>query len=326
MHAIIPVAGIGTRLRPFTHSLPKVLVNVAGKPILGHILDSLVAQGITSATIITGYKGELVEEYVSNNYKLNATFVQQDEMLGLGHAIWTARESLQDEPVLIILGDTVFDVDLATLKQRQQSSLGVKHVDDPRRFGVVIEEGGFVCRLVEKPETPVSTMAIVGLYYIHEPHKLRTALETLISQNIRTKGEYQLTDALQLMVDNGEKFTTFVVDGWYDCGKPETLLLTNRFLLTKRGEQPPAPEGCVFVSPVHVDPTAVVEHSVIGPYASISKGAVVRNSIIRDSIISDNASAIDIALDQSIIGENAEITGRFSTINIGDASIVRLSQ
>ncbi len=326
MHAIIPVAGIGTRLRPFTHSLPKVLVNVAGKPILGHILDSLVEQGITSATIITGYKGELVEEYVTNNYKLDATFVQQDEMLGLGHAIWTARESLLDEPVLIILGDTVFDVDLATLKQRQFSSLGVKHVDDPRRFGVVIEEGGFVSRLVEKPETLVSTMAIVGLYYIHEPRKLRAALDELISQNIRTKGEYQLTDALQLMVDSGEKFTTFVVDGWYDCGKPETLLLTNRFLLTKRGVQPPAPEGCVFEPPVHVDPTAVVEHSVIGPYASISKGAVVRNSIIRDSIISDNASAIDIALDQSIIGENAEITGRFSTINIGDASIVRLSQ
>jgi glucose-1-phosphate thymidylyltransferase len=326
MHAIIPVAGIGTRLRPFTHSLPKVLVNVAGKPILGHILDSLVEQGITSATIITGYKGELVEEYVNTNYKLDATFVQQDEMLGLGHAIWTARESLLDEPVLIILGDTVFDVDLATLKQLQFSSLGVKHVEDPRRFGVVIEEGGFVTRLVEKPETLVSTMAIVGLYYIHEPRTLRTALDTLISQNIRTKGEYQLTDALQLMVDSGEQFTTFVVDGWYDCGKPETLLLTNRFLLSKRRAQPPAPEGCVFVPPVHVDPTAIVEHSVIGPYASISKGAVVRNSIIRDSIISDNASAIDIALDQSIIGENAEITGRFSTINIGDASIVRLSQ
>jgi glucose-1-phosphate thymidylyltransferase len=326
MHAIIPVAGIGTRLRPFTHSLPKVLVNVAGKPILGHILDSLVEQGIQSATIITGYKGELVEEYVTNNYKLDAAFVQQDEMLGLGHAIWTARESLGDEPVLIILGDTVFDVDLSTLKSRQFSSLGVKHVDDPRRFGVVIEEGGFVSRLVEKPETLVSTMAIVGLYYIHEPRKLRSALDTLIERNIRTKGEYQLTDALQLMVDSGEKFTTFVVDGWYDCGKPETLLQTNRFLLTKRGKQPTAPEGCVFVPPVHVDPTAIVEHSVIGPYASISKGAVVRNSIIRDSIISDNASAIDIALDQSIIGENAEITGRFSTINIGDASIVRLSQ
>ncbi|HBB24971.1 MAG TPA: nucleotidyl transferase [Bacteroidetes bacterium] len=326
MHAIIPVAGIGTRLRPFTHSLPKVLVNVAGKPILGHILDSLVAQGITSATIITGYKGDLVEDYVRSNYMLDARFVQQDEMLGLGHAIWVARESLADEPILIILGDTVFDVDLSILATRQFSSLGVKYVDDPRRFGVVIEDGGYVTRLVEKPEAAVSNMAIVGLYYIHQPARLRVALDRLINENIRTKGEYQLTDALQIMVDDGEKFTTFKVEGWYDCGKPETLLQTNRFLLTKRSEMPPAPVGCVFVPPVHVDPAAIVEHSVVGPYASISKGAVVRNSIVRDSIVSDNASVADIALDQSIIGENAEVTGRFSTINLGDASVVRLSQ
>lgn len=326
MHAIIPVAGIGTRLRPFTHSLPKVLVNVAGKPILGHILDTLVAQGVTSATIITGYKGELVEEYVRSTYDLNVQFVEQEEMLGLGHAIWVARESLNEEPVLIILGDTVFDVDLSVLSTSQFSSLGVKHVDDPRRFGVVIEEGGFVNRLVEKPETPVSNLAIVGLYFIRRPQALRTALASLIENNMRTKGEYQLTDALQLMVDAGEKFTTFSVDGWYDCGKPETLLQTNRFLLTKRNVMPAAPQGCVFVPPVHIDPTAIVEHSVIGPYASVSKGALVRNSIVRDSIISDQATVADIALDQSIIGENAEVTGRFSSINIGDASIVRLSQ
>ena len=325
MHAIIPVAGIGTRLRPFTHSLPKVLVNVAGKPILGHILDSLVEQGVSQATIITGYKGDLVQEYVRANYDLSVSFVAQDEMLGLGHAIWVAREALNDEPVLIILGDTVFDVDLSILATSQFSSLGVKYVDDPRRFGVVIEEGGFVERLVEKPETPVSNLAIVGLYFIRRPAVLRAALDTLITNDMRTKGEFQLTDALQLMVDSGEKFTTFSVDGWYDCGKPETLLQTNRFLLTKRSTMPSAPNGCVFVPPVHVDPTAIVEHSVIGPYASVSKGAVVRSSIIRDSIISDHATVADIALDQSIIGENAEVTGRFSSINIGDASIVRLS-
>lgn len=326
MHAIIPVAGIGTRLRPFTFTLPKVLVNVAGKPILGHILDSIVAQGVTSATIITGYKGDLVEQYVQTQYSLDTTFVVQDEMLGLGHAIWTARESLNDEPVLIILGDTVFDVDLSVLNTSQFSSLGVKHVDDPRRFGVVIEEGGFVTRLVEKPETMMSNLAIVGIYFIKHPKSLRSALDKLITEDLRTKGEYQLTDALQLMSDNGEKFTTFNVEGWYDCGKPETLLQTNRFLLTERGLTPSAPAGCVFLPPVHVDPTAIVEHSVVGPYASVSAGAVVRNSIVRDSIICDNALVSDIALDQSIIGENAEVTGRFSNINIGDASIVRLSQ
>lgn len=325
MHAIIPVAGMGTRLRPHTYTLPKVLVNVAGKPILGHILDALMKQGVTGATIITGYKGDLVEEYVRSNYTLPCTFVEQSELLGLGHAIWIARETITEEPVLIILGDTVFDVDLSVLNAASLSSLGVKHVDDPRRFGVVISEGPFVTRLVEKPETPVSHMALVGLYYIMNPMLLKECLQHLIDNDLRTKNEYQLTDALQLMVDRGERFTTFTVDGWHDCGKPETLLETNRFLLTK-GSTREAPKGCVVVPPVHIDPTAIVEHSVIGPFASVSRGAVVRNSIIRDSIVSDGAIVSDVALEQSIIGENAEVYGQFVSINIGDASVVRLSR
>jgi glucose-1-phosphate thymidylyltransferase len=301
-----------------------VLVNVAGKPILGHILDALLEQGLSGATIVTGYKGDLVEEYVRSHYTLPCTFVVQDELRGLGHAIWTAREALNSEPVLIILGDTVFDVDLSGLNTSQFSSLGVKTVEDPRRFGVVQLDGPFVTRLVEKPETPVSYSALVGLYYIMHPGLLRECLDHLIENDIRTKGEYQLTDALQLMVDRGEKFTTFPVEGWHDCGKPETLLETNRFLLNNRSSSA-APAGCVIVPPVHIDPTAVVEHSVIGPYASLSRGAVVRNAIVRDSIICDLATVSDIALDQSIIGENATVTGRFASINIGDASIVKLT-
>jgi len=325
MRAIIPVAGIGTRLRPFTYTLPKVLVNVAGKPILGHILDALVDQEVDEVTIITGYKGDLVEEYVRSTYDLKTTFVAQDEMKGLGHAIWTARESLSTEPVLIILGDTIFDVDLGILKTSQFSSLGVKSVEDPRRFGVVVKDDAFVSRLVEKPETPVSNLAIVGLYYIAHPTVLRECLDEIIEKDIKTKDEYQLTDALQLMVDRGEKFTTFNVEGWHDCGKPETLLETNRHLLNKRPTTA-TPAGCVIIPPVHIDPTASVEHSVIGPNATISKGAVVRNSIIRDSIISDQATVNDITIESSIIGENAQISGKFASINVGDASIVKLSQ
>jgi glucose-1-phosphate thymidylyltransferase len=325
MHAIIPVAGIGTRLRPHTYALPKVLVNVAGKPILGHIMDALVSQGATSATIITGYKGELVEEYIKTNYTLPCTFVEQEEQLGLGHAIWTARESLLDEPVLIILGDTVFDVDLRQLLATTTSSLGVKYVDDPRRFGVVVTDGQRVTKLVEKPEQPVSNLAIVGLYYIAHPRVLRECLEELIDNGIRTKGEYQLTDALQRMVDRGEPFTTFPVEGWYDCGKTETLLATNRFLLDHM-KPTETPKGCVVVPPVHIDPTATVENAVIGPYASISRGATVRNAIVRDSIICDEALVHDVALEGSIVGSTAEVCGRFATINIGDASVVKLSQ
>ena len=326
MRAIIPVAGIGTRLRPFTHTLPKVLVNVAGKPILGHIMDALVEQDIDEVTVVTGYKGDLVEAYLNANYRAQFSFAVQDEMLGLGHAIWTARESLDtDEPVLIILGDTVFDVDLGRLKTSRFSSLGVKTVDDPRRFGVVIKEGEFVTRLVEKPETPVSNSAIVGLYYIHSPRLLRECLDEIISKNLRTKNEFQLTDALQLMVDRGEKFTTFDVDGWHDCGKPETLLETNRFLLTKHNANEHRP-GCVVVPPVYIDPTAIVEHSVIGPYATISEGAVVRNSIVSDSIICNHATVSNMTLTKSIIGDNATVTGKFASINIGDASNVNFSQ
>jgi glucose-1-phosphate thymidylyltransferase len=216
-------------------------------------------------------------------------------------------------------------VDLSGLKTSQFSSLGVKEVDDPRRFGVVVKEGEFVSRLVEKPEKPVSNSAIVGLYYITNPRLLRDRLGEIIEKDIRTKNEYQLTDALQLMVDGGEKFTTFDVDGWHDCGKPETLLETNRFLLTKSSDSKEHP-GCVIVPPVHIDPSAVVEHSVIGPYTTISEGAVVRNSIVHDSIICDRATVSHITLDQSIIGENATVTGKFASINIGDASNVKLSQ
>lgn len=325
MRAIIPVAGIGTRLRPFTHTLPKVLVNVAGKPILGHILDALVDQNVDEATIITGYKGDLVEDYVSSNYNMSFTFVEQEDMKGLGHAIWTAKQSLQDEPVIIILGDTIFDVDLGILASSPYSSLGVKRVEDPRRFGVVVSDGTFVTKLVEKPEVLVSNDAIVGIYFIKNPRVLANCLDEILEKDIKTKNEYQLTDALQLMVDGGEKFTTFSVDGWHDCGKPETLLETNRFLLDKRSV-PNNHEGCVVIPPVHIDPSATVEHSVIGPYATVSKGAVVRNSIVRDSIICDQATVSDISIEESIIGENAQISGKAASINIGDASIVKLSQ
>jgi glucose-1-phosphate thymidylyltransferase len=167
MRAIIPVAGIGTRLRPHTYSVPKVLLNVAGKPILAHILDKILGEGITEASIIVGYLGDKIREYVNSAYPhLRVEYIEQSDTLGLGHAIYLARNALDREPVLIILGDTIFDVDLKPVLQGSHSSLGVKAVEDPRRFGVAEMEGEFIARLVEKPEEPVSNLAIVGLYYI----------------------------------------------------------------------------------------------------------------------------------------------------------------
>lgn len=319
MRAIIPVAGVGSRLRPHTYTLPKVLLNVAGKPILGHILDTMLEEGITAATFIVGYMGDLVEEYVRQNYDFDVEFVEQESREGLGHAIWLAREALGDEPVLIILGDTIFDVDLRPILTDEYSSLGVKFVEDPRRFGVVETKGKFVEQLVEKPENPRTNLAIVGLYYIRTPRLLAECLEEIVREDRRTRGEYQLTDALQMMIDRGEKFTTFNVDGWFDCGKPETLLATNRHLLSRRPLERRI-SGVVVNSPVYIAPTAIVENAIIGPYATIADGAVVRDAIITDSIIGEGASVEKAILNESIVGNDAKVRGESRQINIGASS------
>ncbi len=323
MRAIIPVAGVGTRLRPHTYTLPKVLLNVAGKPILGHILDKLIKEGITSATIIVGYLGDLVEEYLRANYDLDFEFVEQPVREGLGHSIYLAQHALGDEPVLIILGDTIFDVDLRPVIAGEYSSLGVKHVEDPRRFGVVEMQGEFVGHLVEKPEVPPTNLAIVGLYYIRHPRMLAECLTELVEHDRRTRGEYQLTDALQMMIDRGEKFVTFHVDAWLDCGKPETLLETNRHLLDRAPAALQIP-GVVVNPPVHVAPTAMITNSIIGPYATIADGAVVTDSVIADSIVGANASVEQAMLRQSIIGNDATVRGTFNRINAGASSELEL--
>ncbi|KAB2921711.1 MAG: NTP transferase domain-containing protein [Bacteroidetes bacterium] len=319
MRAIIPVAGVGSRLRPHTYTVPKVLLNVAGKPIIGHIMDKIIAAGFDSATIIVGYLGELIKEYITANYSITVDFVEQEERLGLGHAIYLSRHTMSKDPVLIILGDTVFDVDLAAMVRGEHSSLGVKEVADPRRFGVAEVKDGFIAKLVEKPEHPVSNLAIVGLYYIKRPDVLLDCLKEMIKRDVRTKNEYQLTDGLQIMLERGERITTFPVEGWYDCGKPETLLETNRHLLhtTKTNG---VHDGVVVIPPVYISPTASVKNSVVGPYATIAEGATVEDSIVRNSIISENAAVTNALLEDSIIGSNAQIKGGFKRINIGDSS------
>lgn len=319
MHAIIPVAGIGSRLRPHTYSLPKVLLNVAGKPIIGHILDKIIEDGFSEASIILGYMGDKIREYVQSNYKIRVHFIDQEERRGLAHAIYLARESLSTQPILIILGDTIFDVDLKSVISGTHTAIGVKHVEDPRRFGVAELRDGFVSRLVEKPEHPTSNFAIVGLYWIKNPQLLKSCLDEIINSNVRTKGEYQLTDTLQLMVERGEKIKTFPVEGWYDCGKPETLLSTNKHLLEKKSTKVKL-DSCVVIPPVYISPQAKITNSIIGPYATIAAGAVVSDAIIRNSIVSEEAQVNKTLLDNSIIGNNAIVRGGFRRINVGDSS------
>jgi glucose-1-phosphate thymidylyltransferase len=325
MRAIIPVAGVGSRLRPHTYSAPKVLLNVAGKPILGHILDKLAGEGIREASIVVGSMGEQIRDYVTEAYPgLKVDYVEQDEALGLGHAIYLARWTVGDGPVLIILGDTIFDVELGPVLRGEYSSLGVKHVDDPRRFGVAVMKDGFIERLVEKPETPVSNLAIVGLYFLRDPRLLVSSLNEIVEGNIRTKGEFQLTDALQRMIEHGERMTTFPVEGWFDCGKPETLIATNRALLEKHST-PRAVDGVVINEPVFIAPSAVLENSIIGPNATIGEGATVSDAVVRNSIVGEDAQVRKVLLENSIIGPGATVRGSYHRVNVGDSSEIDFS-
>lgn len=319
MRAIIPVAGIGSRLRPHTHTIPKVMLNVAGKPIIGHILDKLIEGGITSATIIVGYLGDLVKEYIDKNYSLPVDYVEQEERLGIGHAIYLSRHSISRDPILIVLGDTIIEADLKKFISSQFSAIGVKKVDDARRFGVVEVENGFITNLVEKPENPKSNLAIAGLYLIKNPHLLVEILKENISKKKTTRNEYQLTDGLQKLLEKGEKLIPFEIDGWLDCGVPETLLSTNKHLLTNAKNHYNIPT-VVTVHPVYISPNAEVKNCIIGPNATIAEGSNVSNCIITNSIVNEGATVKNILLESSIIGTNAVVEGKLTKINIGDSS------
>lgn len=328
MKVIIPVAGRGTRLQPHTYTKPKPLVTVAGKPVLGHILDKLPGLGIEEVVFITGYMGDQIEHYVRNNYAFKAYFAEQTELKGQAHAIRLARPFL-NEPVLIIFVDTIFEADLTRLEDIDSDGVIYVHeVSDPRRFGVVtLNEQGFISRFVEKPATPVSNLAVIGLYYIKDSMQLFNCIEDLIRRDIQTKGEYFLADALQLMVNNGTRFEAWTVDVWEDCGTADAVLHTNRYLL-EHGEsngQDVKTENSLIIPPVHIHPSAVIDSSIIGPYVSIAEKCHVSNSIVRDSIIDEGAGIENTMLDQSLIGKKALVRGRYRKLNVGDSSEVDFS-
>ena len=325
MKVIIPVAGIGTRLRPHTYSVPKVLLQVAGKPMLAHILDVVRRLKPEEVVFIIGFLGDQIVQYVRKNYKFKCKFIKQKELKGLGYAINMAAPELEDDqPVLIILGDTIFDADLLPVIKGKYDALGVKRVADPRRFGVAEKRGGFVTRLIEKPEKPTSNLAVVGIYYIKSSGVLKTSLNEIVTRKIMTKGEYQLTDALQLMIDGGVKFRTFNVKGWYDCGKPETLLETNRRLLAK-GKQVRRLKDSTIIPPVFVAQSARVEGCVLGPNVSVGEKAHLRNCKIENSIIGERAIVENSTLDSSLVGSGARIQGASGSVNVGDSSKIDLS-
>jgi glucose-1-phosphate thymidylyltransferase len=326
MKAIIPVAGVGTRLRPHTYTQPKVLLNVAGKPIVAHILDQIVKTRIDQIIFIVGYLKDVFQDWAKEHYQdIRLEFVEQTEILGLGHAVGLGL-SEDDQEVMIILGDTIFDVDIDRVLSSPFSSIGVQEVEDPRRFGVVMKEDGFITRMVEKSPSPPSNLAIVGLYYIKNGGLLKKCVNGIIRDRVTTKGEYQITDALQRMIETGEKMTTFEINGWYDCGTSETLLDSNDHLLAKVHNLNGIPEqfgkSNIIRPPVYIAPNARVVNSIIGPSVTIGEEADIESSVIEDSIIADNARVQSALLHRSIIGRAASVTGTFYKLNVSDHSEV----
>lgn len=329
MKAIIPVAGIGSRLRPHTHTQPKALVPVAGKPILGHIIDSLKEVGIHEFIFVIGYLGDKIQSYVVEKYpELKKSFVVQAQKEGIGHAIWTAKEMVNsDDQLLIVLGDTIFDVHLQEFVDLPYSTVGVKKVEDPRNFGVVeSDDDGFVTRLVEKPMIPKSNMAMVGLYKVKEGKLLMDTLDENIRKNLRTHNEFQLTDALMHMVEKGVKIQSFKVEEWYDCGKKEVLLATNAMLLSRQNNQQELSfNNTIIIPPVSIAPNCRIQNSIIGPNVSIGENTYVDHSILKNSIIGSFSQLEDVVLKDSLVGSDASLKGLSQSLNLGDSTEISFS-
>jgi glucose-1-phosphate thymidylyltransferase len=322
------MAGFGTRLRPHTWSRPKPLLTVAGKPVLGHVLDTFAdLPFIDEVVFVVGYLGDQIEAYVGQAYPhLKARYVEQKDMLGQSHAVWLARGTLQG-PMLMIFVDTLIEADLSRLAQEPSQAVAfVKPVPDPRRFGVAdVGADGWVHRLVEKPQDATNNLAVVGLYYFHEAADLIAAIEEQMSRGAQLKGEYYLTEAINVMLEHGLKMRVEAVPVWMDCGKPESLLETNRYLLDhgkdNSAEVARRPD-VVVLPPVYVDPSAKVRHAVLGPHLTIGADCVVERSVLRDSIIDDGSHIFDTMLTGSLIGREARVAGRYRSLNVGDSSEV----
>jgi len=319
MKALIPAAGVGTRLRPITNTQPKALIQVADRPIIGHILEELVRIGVSEVVLVVGYLGHMVLDYARREFpSVNTEFVEQKELEGLGHALWLARERIGEEELIIIYGDTIVEGDLLRgINREVDGCLGVKRVEDPSRFCVVVTEGERIVRLVEKPEEFVSDIALVGVSFFRNAAPLFGALDTLVKEDRRTRGEIQATDAFQLMVERGAHLATFPVDNWFDCGKPETLLATNHHLLAKLDRQPEG-ENSVFIPPVFVAPTAEVRDSVLGPNVTVAEGARVSGCVLKDCIVNQGAVVEGALLASSIIGSYAHVSFPPQQLILGD--------
>ena len=328
MKVIIPLAGKGTRLRPHTHVTPKPMLKIAGKPVMDYILDDLQKLGgIDQIVYITGHLKEKVEQHVRGKYSFDSVFVEQRVQDGTAGAVQLAKPFV-DEPVLIIFVDTIFDADLSVIKTLDVDGIiWTKEVEDYQRFGVVVtDKDGNMTKIVEKPSTPISKRANIGLYYIRNWQLLFEGIDHVLKQPAN-KGEFYLTDAFQYMIDKGAKIRVIDVKGWYDAGKLDTLLETNRVILERGAAR--RTEGIdaatTVIDPVYVEDGVTVRNSRLGPNVSIGEGSTVDGCELRDTIVGAKSTLSQSQLRNSLIGDAVVVSGVNGELTVGDHSEIRAS-
>jgi glucose-1-phosphate thymidylyltransferase len=329
MKVIIPLAGKGTRLRPHTHLIPKPMLKVGGKPVIDYVMEDVAKLGrkvpVEQVVYITGHLKESVESYAREKYGFDSVFVEQKVQDGTAGAVALARPYV-DQPVLIVFVDTVFDADLSVIEGTDADGIiWVKEVEDYQRFGVVVtDDAGNMTQIVEKPKTPVSKRANIGLYYIRNWKLLYEGIDHVLARP-KNNGEYYLTDAFQYMIDHGAKIRVMDVEGWYDAGKLDTLLETNRDMLLRDRARVPSglAADVTIVPPVRIEEDCTLARSTIGPNVTLLKGSVVEDSTITHSVLGAKVQIRRSQLTNSFIGDNAVVEGIRGEVTIADHSEVR---
>ena len=324
MQVIIPLAGKGTRLRPHTHLVPKPLLKVAGRPVMDWVMDRLEGLDITELIFITGHLKEQVEKFARSHYQIPSRYIEQKVQDGTAGAINLARPYVKG-PVLIIFVDTVFEADLTLINRTKADGIiWAKEVEDYQRFGVVVTDAeGYMTRIVEKPSTPISKLANIGLYYIRDTESLWKGIDHVLASPAN-KGEWYLTDAFQWMIEHGKRILTAEVGGWYDCGKLDTLLETNRILLEKGAARRVNFPGVKIHDPVYIEDGVHIEQSEIGPNVSIEQGTRIKGSRVRNTIVGRDAKLSRVNLDESLLGADVMLDGFEGSVSVGDHSELKV--
>ena len=326
MKVIIPLAGKGTRLRPHTHLVPKPMLKIAGKPVMAYILEDLERLGgVEQVIYVTGHLKEKVEEYARTQFSLPSVFVEQTVQDGTAGAVKLAQPYV-DQDVLIIFVDTSFETDLSVIRSTDADGIiWVKEVEDYQRFGVVVTDAqGNMTKIVEKPDTPISKRANIGLYYVKNWKLLYEGIDWTLKQP-KNKGEYYLTDAFQYMIDKGAKLQVVDVEGWYDAGKLDTLLETNRIVLDKGAARRPKDleKSVTIHDPVFIEDGVTISNATIGPNVTLGKGCRVESSTLTDTIVGSQCTIRHSTLHDSLIGDSVVIEGLRGALTVSDHGEVR---